>query len=120
MDLILKIEIQKEPALLWVIGQLGLPKLQTLMLLSPAHTTGCLPGSLCMRWAGSLSSITSSCTGDSAKTDVLRKLMNEKRAGGLLSGGKLGLTERRVPESSSSAHVRATTDFLLLYADDRL
>lgn len=50
--------------------------------------------------------------------------MNEKRAGGLLSGGKLGLTERPVPESrvgsSTAPHTCATTDFFLLYAADRL
>lgn len=105
----------------WPVGSAEAPNM---MLLSPAHTTGCLSGSLCVRWAGSLSSITSGCTGDSVKTDVLRKLMNEKRAGGLLSGGKLGLTERPVPESrvgsSAAPHTCATTDFLLLYAADRL
>lgn len=105
----------------WPVGSAEAPNM---MLLCLAHTTGCLPGSLCVRWAGSLSSITSGCTGDSAKTDVLRKLMNEKRAGGLLSGGKLGLTERPVPESrvgsSTAPHTCATTDFFLLYAADRL
>lgn len=40
-----------------------------------------------VREADRISYITFGGTGDSAKTDVFRKLMNEKRAGGVLSGG---------------------------------
>lgn len=104
----------------WLFGSAEAPNL---MLLSPANTTGCLPGSLCMRWAGSLSYIMFSCTGESVNTDVFRKLMIEKRTGGLLSGGKFVLIERPAPESTAGSaaapHTCATTDFLLLYAADR-
>lgn len=101
----------------WPVGSAKAPNM---MLLSSANTTGCLPGSLCVRWAGSPSYIMLSCIGDSAKTDVFGKLMNEKRAGGLLSGEKLRLIERPTPESragsAAAPHTCATTDFLLLYS----
>lgn len=102
----------------WPVGSAKAPNM--MLLLSSANTTGCLPGSLCVRRAGSPSYIMLSCIGDSAKTDVFGKLMNEKRAGGLLSGEKLGLIERPTPESSAGSaaapHTCATTDFLLLYS----
>lgn len=95
-----------------------------MMLLSSANTTGGLLGSLCVRWAGSLSYIMLGCIGDSAKTDVFRKLMNKKRAGGMLSDGEVVLTETPTPESragsASASHTCAATDFLLFHTADRL
>lgn len=54
------------------------------------HQALLFPHSLCMRWAGFLfSCIMFSCLGDSVKTDVFRKLVDEECAGGLFPVGAM-------------------------------